>query len=303
MRRWLALFVMPLALLAANAHAAPFDNPTNEVVEGSGGVPLVVQEWGNPEGPPVVLIHGFSFGAVSWKNQIGEIAEQARIIAFDLRGHGLSGKPWDKEAYTGSEVWAEDVAAVLAAKKIERPIIVGWSFGGYIAVDYLRHCGSHCARGLVLVSTLAGLVENPPQPDLEALGVPPNNGDVRADNYHDVFLGIDWTARVMTAEPTPQYVLDQKKLSMAMTPPYVRRAMAAKRLDNSDIARNIDLPVLLIHGGKDATIPRYKVDEVLGLLPNATALTYESSGHSPFEEETSRFNADLSDFLKSLIDR
>ena len=77
----------------------------------------------------------------------------------------------------------------------------------------------------------------------------------------------------------------------------------AKRLDNSDIARKVDLPVLLIHGGKDATIPRYKIDEVLCLLPSARAVTYEGSGHSPFEEESERFNADLSDFLRPLIDR
>lgn len=165
--------------------------------------------------------------------------------------------------------------------------------------SYLRHCGSNCASGLVLVSTLAGLVENPPQPDLEAIGVPPQVGNVRADDYHDLFVCIDWTASVMTAAPTPDHVLDQKKLSMAMTPPYVRRAMVGKRLDNGDIAQQIDIPVLLIHGGKDATIPRYKIDELRRLLPNSRAITYDCSGHSPFEEEPVRFNSDLMDYVKA----
>lgn len=302
MPNWLAVLAIPLAMLSPQAVAAPTDVPRHVTVQGAGGVPLVVQEWGNPDGPPIVLIHGFSFGAVSWKNQIGDIARKSRIIAFDLRGHGLSGKPWDEAAYAGSKVWADDVAAVLAAKGVKRPLIVGWSFGGHVAIDYLRHCAADCASGLVLVSSLAGLVEPPPMPAANAPGIPENNGDVREDDYHALYQGIEWTARVMTAAPLAPAAQLRQQLILAMTPPYVRRAMNGIRLDNRDMTSCLKLPVLIVSGGKDATIPQSKIEELRALLPNLRALSYPEAGHSPFEEDADRFNHDLLAFVSEISD-
>ena len=210
----------------------------------------------------------------------------------------MSGKPWDEASYEGSQVWADDIAAVLAAKGIRRPTIVGWSFGGYVAIDYLRHCGVECASGLVLVSSLAGLVEAPPQPDPAASGMPENKGDVRVDDYHALYQGIFWTARVMTAKPPSAHVELQKQLVLAMTPPYVRRAMKGKRLDNRDIAQRLNLPILVMHGGEDATIPDNKLTELGSILPNVRSIAYPGVGHSPFEEAATKFNSDLLAFVQ-----
>ncbi len=295
----LALFAGPLPAIAADAPKSAAANvPGSIIVEGHGGVPLVVQEWGNPDGPPILLIHGFSFSAVSWKNQIGEIADNARIIAFDLRGHGLSGKPWDATDYTASQIWADDVAAVLAAKHVERPVIVGWSYGGYVAMDYLRHCGMDCASGLVLVGSLGGMVAPAPPPDPQDFGMPASQGDVRADNFHALFLGIAWTARVMTYDPPAPLALLQKQLSMAMTPPYVRRAMSSRTLDNRDLAECLDLPVLVIRGEQDGTVGEAQLAEFLTHAPATQTLSYAGVGHSPFEERPDLFNRDLLEFVR-----
>ena len=303
MRRLWAALIAPLLMVAAPgpalAETAPTSISSHETVLGHGGVPLVVQEWGNPDGPPILLIHGFSFGAVSWKNQIGEIAENARIIAFDLRGHGMSGKPWDPEDYAGSEIWADDIAAVLKAKGVTRPTIVGWSFGGYVAVDYLRKCGADCANGLVLVGSLAGLVASPPTPNPEEYGMPVSQGDVRADDYHSLFTGIAWTARVMTHDPPSPLAMLQKQLSLAMTPPYVRRAMIGKSLDNREFAPCLGLPVLIMRGTSDGTLPEGSLKELLGVLPTARAIEYPGAGHSPFEERPEEFNRDLLAFVQA----
>lgn len=301
MRNLWAALLAPLLIMSVPtlAQTAPTSVSSHETVLGHGGVPLVVQEWGNSDGPPVLLIHGFSFSAVSWKNQIGEIAENARIIAFDLRGHGMSGKPWNAADYAGSDIWADDVAAVLKAKGVERPTIVGWSFGGYVAVDYLRKCGTDCASGLVLVGSLAGLVPPAPAPDPEDFGMPAAQGDVRIDDYHSLFTGIAWTARVMTNDPPSPLALLQKQLSLAMTPPYVRRAMVGKSLDNRDIAPCLDLPVLIMRGTSDGTIPEESLQEALALLPHARAREYPDVGHSPFEERPEQFNRDLLEFVQA----
>lgn len=301
----ISYLLAPLLLIGA-VHAqetrtasASGNQPQEDMIQGSDGVPLSVQEWGNPAGVPVLLIHGFGFSSVIWKNQIGELAKTARIIAVDLRGHGFSGKPWTMEAYSGRKIWAQDIAAVIKAKKLDRPVIVGWSFGGYVALNYLRTFGTNKSRGLLLTGSLAGLVEAPPPVDPEDFGMPKHKGDSRVDNYHLFFDELEWTARVMTAaKPDPRTML-QKQLSLAMTPPYVRRAMTGIELDNQDFASKMKLPVLLIYGKEDGSIPASYIDKMVNILPHAKAIGYENAGHTPFAEQPDRFNADLLAFVNA----
>lgn len=295
-----AMFIGFAGLLASSAFAQ--SNPGSRIVEGAGGVPLVVQEWGNPDGIPVLMLHGFSFGAVAFKKQIGPIAEQLRFIAPDLRGHGLSAKPWTPEAYAGTEVWAEDIAAIVDAFDLDRPIIVAWSFGGYVAMNYLRHCGAECASGLILAGSLAGLVPRPPPAD-PIDGMPPPKGDARADNYHELFDGAQWVARVMTYKEPSELDMLQKQLTIVMMPPHVRRAMMGLALDNEDLPEQLTLPILFIHGDKDGSIPAASVADAVNSLPDATSIEFADAGHSTFAEFPELFNSTLLNFAQTVSEK
>jgi pimeloyl-ACP methyl ester carboxylesterase len=72
-------------------------------------------------------------------------------IAYDLRGHGASDKPLDADRYTTSSFWADDLAAVIQTHNLERPVLVGWSYGGYVIADYVRKFGDAALGGLVFV--------------------------------------------------------------------------------------------------------------------------------------------------------
>ena len=61
-------------------------------------------------------------------------------MAYDLRGHGMSEAPLGPEHYTNGELWADDVA-IIDQLGLERPVLVGWSYGGFIICDYLRAHG------------------------------------------------------------------------------------------------------------------------------------------------------------------
>lgn len=300
--------LLALALMAGPVMADP-NQPRAHIVEGHGSVPLVVQEWGNPDGPPILFIHGFSFGANAFKHQIGEIATTHRLIALDLRGHGFSAKPWTEEAYTDRNIWATDIGNVLAALKVQKPVIVGWSFGGFVAMNYLRACGADCARGLVLAGSLAGLVPLPPpgSADKEAMAkaaeankLPAPKGNARVDNYHEVFDAAEWLGRVMTWNPPPPHEQLQKQMTVTMMAPMIRRAMGKLQLDNKDMPEKLTLPVLFIHGLQDGSVPADKVTEAVQALPDARAIGYAETGHSPFAEQPARFNADLMAFAKSV---
>ena len=68
-------------------------------VEGGGGLRLHVREWGRPDGPPILLIHGRSQNHLCWAPQYDSaLADEFRLVAFDLRGHGMSEAPLDARA-------------------------------------------------------------------------------------------------------------------------------------------------------------------------------------------------------------
>ena len=60
-------------------------------------------------------------------------------MAYDLRGHGMSQAPLEPEHYTNGQLWADDVAAIIEQLRLDRPVLVGWSYGGFIICDYCAH--------------------------------------------------------------------------------------------------------------------------------------------------------------------
>jgi pimeloyl-ACP methyl ester carboxylesterase len=111
-----------------NAVSGAAPAPVLERVTAADGVSLSVGEWGNPAGREILFIHGQAQSIVSFKRQTdGALARDFRLVAYDLRGHGLSDKPDDPACYQDGRRWADDVHAVIVAKRLRRPVLVGWS--------------------------------------------------------------------------------------------------------------------------------------------------------------------------------
>ena len=95
-------------------------------IEGGRSLRLHVREWGDPQGPAIFLIHGWSQNHLSWKHQFeSDLADEFRLVALDNRGHGMSEKPLEEENYTDERLWADDVAALISALDLDRPVLVG----------------------------------------------------------------------------------------------------------------------------------------------------------------------------------
>jgi len=125
----LALGLAPLA-----THGDTSRSTAREFISAADGVPLCVYETGNPADREILLIHEFSQSHAVFQLQFdSDLARDQFIVSFDLRGHGCSGKPWHESAFAGTRVWADDVARVIAEHGLKRLMIVGWTFGGYIA--------------------------------------------------------------------------------------------------------------------------------------------------------------------------
>ncbi|MBM7323466.1 alpha/beta fold hydrolase [Agrobacterium sp. S2] len=107
-------------------------------VTSSDGVTIAVEETGNPEGQPIVFVHGLLGSRINWDSQTADPdLQKFRLITFDLRGHGLSAKPDDADAYKDGDRWADDLDAVLRGSGATNPVLVGWSLGGVVLSNYL----------------------------------------------------------------------------------------------------------------------------------------------------------------------
>lgn len=100
----------------------------------AGGVRLHVLEAGRPEGPAVVLIHGANGAVGDWGPVTALLQDRFRVLAIDRPGHGYSSRP-GPGPWTATEQ-AAALHAVLKALKVERPILVGFSWGGTVATAY-----------------------------------------------------------------------------------------------------------------------------------------------------------------------
>ena len=84
-----------------------------------------------------------------------DLADDHRLVAMDMRGHGLSEKP--REGYTDSKLWADDVNAVIQTLRLDHPILCGWSYGPLLILDYLRHYGENGIGGVHFVGGITKL--------------------------------------------------------------------------------------------------------------------------------------------------
>jgi lipase len=107
---------------------------------------LVVSEWGNPDGPPVVCIHGVGGNRGNFQRVAEERwGQHFRIIAPDLRGHGDSGyePPWAHATYV------DDIIETLDDLGIERAHFVGHSFGGRLVLELMARYADRVDRAAV----------------------------------------------------------------------------------------------------------------------------------------------------------
>lgn len=119
-----------------------------------GGAELAWGSWGDGDGRPLVLCHGFTGSAVDFGLQIPGLAETHRVFALDHRGHGLSTNLGDEDAYTFDRL-ADDLAAWLAATSNGPVDLLGHSMGGRLVLQVaLDH--PELIHSLILMDTSAG---------------------------------------------------------------------------------------------------------------------------------------------------
>ncbi|MEZ5668090.1 MAG: alpha/beta hydrolase [Alphaproteobacteria bacterium] len=262
----------------------------------SSGIELHVIDEG--EGRPLVFVPGWTFAGEIFRQQIEAFSADWRVIAIDPRSQGQSTVTVEGNDYV---THAEDLTNVLQKLGVERPVLVGWSFGCLTTWGFVRQNGVNAVAGHVCIDLSPVTLSDDPADWTE--------GPLRdiAGAYH-VFLRTDtgqrefvrWYAdevmveRELTAEEM-DWIVGQSQ----QVPHWAAAALFASGMfmDMRETAIALDGAVPTMHviaeHWQDTAVPF-----VERTLPHARVEVM--GGHMMFWEYPEKFNAALADFLAAI---
>lgn len=319
--RWRRRIGVGLVAVLSVATVAPYviqlphspDEPAESFARPGGrfivadGTRTWVQEAGPPDGPAVVLLHGFGGSTFSWRLTLPELAAAGyRGVALDLRGFGLSDK--DGRADHGHAAQARFVAAAMDQLAIDRATVVGHSMGGNVAA-HLALAAPDRVHALILVDAATGPASGGGAGGQLAsflLRIPPIHQAARhvvrsaatpervTDILRSAYLEPD---RVATPDVVAAYLVPQRLADWDLALLAIVRDGADNAL--GDRIAGIGAPTLVIWGDQDPWVPVSTGEAIVATMPTSAWAVIPNSGHLPFEEQPAAFMAALLAFLET----
>jgi pimeloyl-ACP methyl ester carboxylesterase len=204
----------------------------------------------------------------------------------------MSEAPLESEHYTDATLWADDVAAIIEELGLDRAVLVGWSYGAFVICDYVRAYGADrvaaidFVEGAVKLGAAAfGTVIGPGFLDYFA--------DATADDLPTNIIAMRGFLEACVAQPLPRADFETALCWNIVVPARIRANLAARELDEDDVLRALEVPVLVTHGRADSVVLPAMAEHVLATCPVAEASWYEGVAHAPHLEAPGRFNREL----------
>lgn len=259
-------------------------------------------------GPTILAFHGgLGLDHQYLRPWLDPLADAARIVFFDMRGHGRSG---------GRETLAQSDHATLCAdadclrgQLTTEPVIVfGHSYGGFLALEYAIRYPEHVA-GLVLCSTSASAAHAPKAVELAASRRMPAafaalQRALSEPCASDAEFALSWqeVLPLYFHRPDPALAASVFAGTIFSAEGYNRAFFDwLGRFDVRDHLGEIEAPTLVLSGADDWIMaPQLACNEFKERLPNAEHVIFEFSGHFPFIEEPERFTEVMSSWLRNV---
>jgi pimeloyl-ACP methyl ester carboxylesterase len=249
-------------------------------------------------GEPLVLLHGFTGSLNQWRVVRPLLAAERTVITYDLRGHGHTDAPQDIESYS-MPGYAEDLRALLDALSVERAHILGSSFGGMVALEFaLRH--PERVATLILSDTSAG----PRCVELSEPLAAREEGIDRALAYakeHGLTALVErelQTRPELRADPHQLEHFHARWRRMTLHGFLGAGHARATRTDHHDDLGRLHMPVLIIAGDRDVTVP---AAEYMHLhIPGSALRIIAGAGHPAVAAQPDGFVAVVRGFLAGL---
>jgi len=267
--------------------------------ENSTSIELYYEDHGS--GSPVVLIHGWPLSGASWEKQTAALlAAGHRVITYDRRGFGRSGKPGTGYDY---DTFASDLDAVLTTLDLSDVSLVGFSMGSGEVTRYLGKFGSARVRKAVLIGTLGPyLVKAPDNPEgVDASVFEGIKTAIRADRpaflmeFLRNFYNYDVTGGKLVSE---RVLEDNWNVGVGASAIGTVMCVDCWIEDfRQDIAKN-DVPTLILHGDADRILPPDATSRRQAkMIKNVKFVELPGGPHGVLWTHADRINAELVAFL------
>jgi pimeloyl-[acyl-carrier protein] methyl ester esterase len=247
-------------------------------------------------GPPLVLLHGFALHGGLFAPLLPRLASTHRVHVVDLPGHGHSPP---LAHYTLDGVADAVDAAVGAVAGLQPPVVLGWSFGGQVALAWARRRPQRVAR-LMLVCTTPSFVTR----DDWRCAMDPSTlarfGDELRVAYR-LTLQRFLTLQVQGSE-RGRATLGALRARLfergTPSPDSVAATLALlQAIDLRAAASAIGVPALVVSGSRDTLAPAAAGEWLAAALPDARYLAIPGAAHAPFLSHPPAFDAAVADFL------
>lgn len=259
------------------------------------GVRLHYEEAGR--GRPLVLIHGWTFSGRFFRGNIPALAEHARVVVPDLRGHGRSDKPG--HGYRVARL-AADLRDLLDALDLRDATLLGWSLGAPVIWSHLELFGRARVRDAVFVQQSPRQYYTPGWKFGHASCYDAETLATTVAQLRAAPAGFDReNLASCTRRPMPDEEREVLLAEMAACPPDARAAIMADHTvqDWRDLLPRLDLPALVLVARRDEVFPWQGPAWVGEHMPRARTVFFEESGHMLFRDEPEKFNAAVAAFL------
>ena len=256
-------------------------------------------EWGATTKPPLILLHGGAAHAHWWDHIAPVLAQDYRVIAPDLRGHGDSS--WTVPAAYEIDDYVADLQGLIAALELEKPVLLGHSLGGFIALAYAT-ARAETLRALIVVDIRARLSSSRLMHLLQAMPAPIYK------NEHDLLRRF----RLLPAETQASAELFQAiaRHSVAAIQDGQdgrfqlksdRAALTRSPRDLSAQLSSVTCPCLFIRGRDSKTLSAQALAEMLASCPDARGIEIPGASHHVFLDQPEAFLQVVQQFLDERV--
>ena len=189
-----------------------------------------------------------------WARQYeSELTGEFRLVAYDLRGHGMSEAPLEPGHYTDGKLLAEDVAAIIEELDLDQLVLVGWSYGAFVICDYVRAYGQDRIAAIDFVEGAVKLGE-------AAFGTLIGPGfldhfvGATADDLPIHIAAMRSFVRACVVKPVPDDDLETAICWNVAVPAAIRANLAAREIDCDDVLTAMQVPLLVTQGRADSVV-------------------------------------------------
>jgi pimeloyl-ACP methyl ester carboxylesterase len=289
----LGLLLLVVASIGAPALAAPVDQSAwagqKKDVRLANGIKLAYVELGDPNGEPLLLLHGYTDTSRSWSVMAPHLSGY-RLLIPDQRGHGAADAP---ECCYGPAQFAFDARLFLDALGVTRAAVAGHSLGSMVAMAMAAEYPERVSAIVLIGSTALAPVKPGAwlYDQVAALSFPLDRSSAFMREWHPsnqpTAVDPDFAEAVME--------------DILLIQPHVWRGVM-RELTQLPVARHaadIKARVLILSGGKDPLFPPEHHAALLKAFPKAEAHVFPELGHSPNWEQPNTVAARIDAFLKS----